>query len=140
MNPTRQVAPSTSTGPDDDVSAIIAMFAEGLPDPTGPLAILVQFHVREGTQELVEAAFAEAGVATAAEPGAIVYGLHRERREPTRFVVYERWRSLADLEVHLRTPYITALRRLLDGLIIDTPEFRVLAPAGRAAEGDSVPR
>lgn len=129
---------STSTADqDDDVSAIIASFAGELQDVTKPLAILVQFHVRDGTQELVEAAFAEAGIWTAAEPGAIAYELHRERQAPTRFVVYERWRSLADLDAHLRMPYIHAVRRVIADAMVGAPAFRVLIPAGvpvRSAE------
>lgn len=112
----------------DDVSTIISSFAAALEDPRKPLALLAEFHVRQGTQDLVEAAFADIREPTAAESGVIAFELHRERREPTRFVVYERWRSLADLEAHLRTPYIRALRRLLDGLMVGVPEFRILTP------------
>ena len=114
----------------DDVATIISSFAAALENPRKPLALLAEFHVRQGTQDLVEAAFADAREPTAAEPGVIVFELHRERGEPTRFVVYERWRSLGDLEAHLRTPYIRTLRRLLDGLIVGVPEFRVLTPTG----------
>lgn len=135
MNHAPEVADS-STGLDDDVSAIIASFGAALQDVNQPLAILAQFQVRDGTQDLVEAAFAEASASTAEEPGVIAYQMHRERQAPTRIVVYERWRSLADLDAHLRTPYIRALRRVIDGAVVGTPEFRVLIPrtgAGRAA-------
>jgi len=124
--------------PEDDASAIAASFATALEDPAQPLALLVQFSVREGTQGMVESAFAEARRPTSAEPGAIAYELHRERSAPTRFVVYERWRSLADLEAHLRTPYIRALRQLLDEVIVDTPNFRVLTPSHPASRSPAV--
>lgn len=125
----------SSTDLDDDVSAIIASFGAALQDVSKPLAILAQFQVRDGTQDLVEAAFAEASVSTAEEPGVIAYQVHRERQAPTRFVVYERWRSLADLDAHLRTPYIRALRRVIDGAVVGTPEFRVLMPRAGSGRG-----
>ncbi|HEX6537309.1 MAG TPA: putative quinol monooxygenase [Gemmatimonadaceae bacterium] len=134
MNHAPEVADS-STDLDDDVSAIIASFGAALQDVGKPLAILAQFQVRDGTQDLVEAAFAEASVSTAEEPGVIAYQVHRERGAPTRFVVYERWRSLADLDAHLRTPYIRALRRVIDGAVVGTPEFRVLMPRAGSSRG-----
>jgi quinol monooxygenase YgiN len=122
----------SSVGHDDDVAAIINSFGAALHDVTKPLAVLAQFEVRDGSQDLVEAAFAEASGSTAEEPGVLAYELHRERQAPTRFVIYERWRSLADLEAHLRTPYIRALRRVIGGAIVGAPQFRVLMPRTRS--------
>jgi quinol monooxygenase YgiN len=125
-NMNRSTAPA---GERDDVSAIIDAFAVQLYDVDKPFAILAQFEVRDGTQAAVEAAFAEASIPTAAEAGAITYTLHREREAPTRFVVYERWRSLGDLEAHLRTPYIRKVRRVIDDALAGAPVFRILMPA-----------
>jgi quinol monooxygenase YgiN len=44
--------------------------------------------------------------------------------------VYERWKSLADLEAHLRTLYITTLISETDEVLGGAPEFQVLMPAG----------
>ena len=43
-------------------------------------------------------------------------------------VVYERWRSLADLETHLRTSHATILRDAFNDLIVGVPEFTILTP------------
>jgi quinol monooxygenase YgiN len=56
-----------------------------------------------------EAAFATAIAATRDEAGMIAYDLNRDENHRTQYVVYERWRTLADLERHLRTPYIQTL-------------------------------
>lgn len=125
------IDPSTETH--DDVSVIIAAFRAALENVAKPLAILAQFHVRDGTQELVEAAFANASISTANESGVIAYELHRERQAPTLFIVYEQWRSLADLDAHLRTPYIRELRRVIDSARLGEPEFRVLIPRRHSA-------
>ena len=44
-------------------------------------------------------------------------------------VVYERWRSLEDLELHLRTSYIAALRAEIDAAMEGQPSFQLLLPA-----------
>jgi Antibiotic biosynthesis monooxygenase len=60
---------------------------------------------------------------------------HREGQDATGFAVYEQWRSLADLDRHLRTPYVTRLRDRLSRVMEGEPEFRVLLPAGEATAG-----
>jgi quinol monooxygenase YgiN len=112
----------------DEVSAMIGRFAADLSDPAKPLSLIVRFQVSEGAQELVEAAFATASEKTRHESGVLSFDLNMEARDATRFVVYERWKSLADLEAHLRTDYIAKLRMELDKLIVGTPEFHVLVP------------
>ena len=77
MNRAPEVADSSADA-DDEVSAIIASFGAALQDVTKPLAILAQFQVRDGTQALVEDAFAHASVSTANESGVIAYELHQD--------------------------------------------------------------
>src|SRR5689334_6460576 len=101
MNPVR-------IEPQDDASAIAAAFGRQLKNPAMPFALMVRFQVRDGTQDEVEAAFARASTKTRSESGVIAFDLNREAGDPTRFVVYERWRTLADLEAHLRTPHVAA--------------------------------
>lgn len=117
---------STISATSDPISALIATFANSLRDPAQPLALIVEFQVKDGAQEEVERAFAEASVSTAEEDGVAVFQLHRAHSAPARFVVYEQWRSLVDLDAHLRTPYITALRAAIDRVIVGDPSFRVL--------------
>lgn len=113
----------------DEVSAIIAEFGAQLKDPAKPFTLLVRFQVREGAQEEIEAAFARARTPTSKEEGVMTYHLNREAKDASRFVVYERWRSLADLEAHLRTPYITTLRNEFNSMIAGVPDFHMLIPA-----------
>lgn len=120
---------TTSTnGTEDVVGSIVAAFRAQLSNPANPLALLVRFRVADGDQHKVESAFDVARVQTALEEGVISFSLHREAADANRFVVYEQWRSLADLEAHLRTPYIMLLREQFDGLIVGAPEFHVLVP------------
>jgi quinol monooxygenase YgiN len=55
----------------------------------------------------------------------LAYQLHREPNNPDAFVVYEHWRSLDDLEAHLRTAYIAALRAEIDAVMEGEPNSRL---------------
>lgn len=46
---------------------------------------------------------------TAAEAGAIGYVLHRDNGDPRVWILYETWRSRADLAAHFDQPYTKAL-------------------------------
>jgi quinol monooxygenase YgiN len=112
----------------DDVASIIGAFGAQLAGTSGSLALMVRFGVQEADVPRVQAGFAAIRTPTLAESGCLRFELNREARNPARFVVYERWRSLADLEAHLRTSYVAELRRQLDAVIVGVPEFHVLLP------------
>lgn len=46
---------------------------------------------------------------TLAEPGSIAYRVHRDRDDPAVWILYETWRSRADLDAHFQQPYTKAL-------------------------------
>jgi quinol monooxygenase YgiN len=112
----------------DDVGRIIAVFAVELGDSNLPFALIAPFRVRKGEGPGIEEAFAEASAETAGETGVLAYQLHREADDPDSFVVYERWRSLEDLEAHLRTAYIAVLRAKIDAALDGQPSFQVMVP------------
>jgi quinol monooxygenase YgiN len=97
---------------DDDVAAMVARFGAQLTEPTRPFALLVRFQAQAG-----------------GEPAVMAFDLNREASDPARFVVYERWRSLAEFAAHLRTPYVAKLRHELEAMMTGAPEFHVLRPA-----------
>jgi quinol monooxygenase YgiN len=114
---------------DDAIAAIIQTFGARLQDPASSLSLLGRFAVRESGREQIKSAFSRARSRTLDEPGCQIFELNEDPQQPGHFLVYERWRSLADLGVHLRTAHIAELRALFHGLIIDGPEFQVLVPA-----------
>jgi quinol monooxygenase YgiN len=113
----------------DDIAKIINTFGTQLPNPAHSLSLLARFEVCESDRETIKFAFAHARSQTLAEPGCGVFELNEDAQNPGRFVLYERWRSLADLEVHLRKDHTTKLRSLFLRLIADGPEFQVMLPA-----------
>jgi len=60
----------------------------------------------------------------------IRYYSHLRDHNGIDFVMFEQWRSLADLEAHLRTEHVAELRATLDKLLVGSPEFEVLVSAG----------
>lgn len=118
----------TRPHPGDDSTALLDAFRAELRDPTQPLSLLVRFAVEGGAEEAVEAAFARARTQTLKEPGCRAYELHRDPRRPGAFVVYEQWRSLADLETHFQTDGFTTVRDQIGARLIAEPEFQVLLP------------
>ncbi len=113
--------------PSDDVSAIVGMFGRQLEHPEQPFTLLVRFLVRDGTQDDVVSQFAEARALTLNDPGCLAFELNWYA-DGKRFIVHEKWRSLADLDAHLRTAHADGLRRAYDAVIVGVPEFDVLVP------------
>src|SRR5262249_56723830 len=113
---------------DDKDDPIIAFVKPKLKDASKPFTLMVGVKVKEGTGEKFEAAFAKALQATRKEKGCLTYDLNRDTEDPTRYQVYERWKSLADLEAHLKTDHIKALVAVLPDVTAGRLELRVLLP------------
>jgi len=109
-------------------SAVIAPIRAALKDPSKPFGMLVQFRTKVGAQARWEAAFAKAAIPTRKEPGVLDYILYRSGSDAATYVLYERWRSLADFEAHVRMPYITTLFGETQALAASAVEVRVLVP------------
>jgi quinol monooxygenase YgiN len=112
----------------DDSATILQVIRAELRDPSKPLSLLVRFVVEASDGEKVEASFGKARLLTLNEPGCRAYVLNRDPRDPRRFVVYEQWQSLADLEAHFRKDYFSTVRAELNQLIVGAPELQVLLP------------
>ncbi|MDR5811531.1 putative quinol monooxygenase [Caballeronia sp. LZ019] len=74
------------------------------------VAVVAIFVAKPGKEEELRQ-LAEANVEpTRREPGALQYDLHRDIKEPRRFIFVERWASEAALEEHGKTAHIQAFR------------------------------
>jgi quinol monooxygenase YgiN len=113
-----------------DLHPIAAQVKAQLKDPAKPFLLVVRLQVKEGMGQKFEAAFAKAQKETRKEKGCGAYDLSRDIKEPTRYLVYERWKSLADLDTHLKSPYITTLLGELGELLNGGPDLSVMVPVG----------
>ena len=74
------------------------------------VAVVAIFVAKPGKEEELKQ-LAEANIEpTRQEAGALQYDLHRDIKEPRRFIFVERWASEAALEEHGKTAHIQAFR------------------------------
>jgi quinol monooxygenase YgiN len=112
-----------------DENPIVAEVKKALKEPSKPFTLVVHLQLKEGMQDKFEKAFAKASKETHKEKGCLVYDLNRDAKDPTRYLVYERWKCLGDLEDHLKTPHITTLLADLKDMLAAPPEAKILLPA-----------
>lgn len=106
---------------------LVAKIKSQLKDPSKPFTWIVSLQAKNGKQAKLEAAFGKA----TQEKGCLAYDLNRDVKEPRSYLVYERWQSLADMEAHLKSPYITALEDELQEFLNTPPECKLLVPVGQ---------
>jgi quinol monooxygenase YgiN len=114
----------------DRENPVITFVKSRLKDPDKPFTLIVRVQVKEGAGRQFEAAFAKAHAETRKEKGNLAYDLNRDTQDPSRYLVYERWKDLAALEAHLKTSHIKALFVELPKVTAGAPESQVLLPAG----------
>jgi quinol monooxygenase YgiN len=114
----------------DKENPVITAVKSRLKNPDKPFTLLVRVQVKEGVEKQFEAAFAKAITATRKERGNLAYDLNRDTQNPSHYLVYERWKDLAALEAHLKTPHIKALFAELPKVTDGAPESQILLPAG----------
>ena len=113
----------------DKENPIVGAVKQAVKDPARPFTMLVMLNVKDGQAEKFEAAFAQARRETRKEKGNLAYDLSRDAKEPSRYLVYERWKSVPALEEHIRSPHITRLLAEIGPLLDGLPDLRVLIPA-----------
>ena len=70
-----------------------------------PFLLVVSMTAKQGRgQDLIDA-YRGAARKSMAEPGCKSYALTRDAENPAKFLLYERWESVAALESHLEQPY-----------------------------------
>lgn len=81
--------------------------------------VIARIRAAEGKSDALAALLVEqAAVVRAAEPGCLVYRVHRSTRDPALFVFYERYVDEAAFAAHRDAPHVAAFRerRAREGL------------------------
>ncbi len=98
-----------------ELHPVAQMVREQLDVEGGPFGLLVTFDVRADATDAFERALLPAIAATWTEPGNHAYELARIGGTAGTYVLYERWRSVADLDWHLKSqPIVDALSATAD--------------------------
>jgi quinol monooxygenase YgiN len=105
--------------------------------PTAQVVVAATVHVKPESQDEALTAITTAVEATHGEDGCIAYALHRDRDEPTRFVIIEKWATPEALTDHGTTPHLKALFGALGPLLAAPPTitYTTPVPVGDAAKG-----
>lgn len=82
-----------------------------------PLTIVAILRARAGREDELGRRLAELVTPTRAEAGCINYDLHRADTDPAVWVLYENWRSDADLDLHFAEPALVRLLADLEHLL-----------------------
>jgi quinol monooxygenase YgiN len=85
--------------------------------PTEPVTVIAEFHARPGDEDHVRRTLAKMIEPTRREPGNIDYDLHQAKDDPTIFILYENWRSQADLDRHMQQPHLKRMDHELAGTL-----------------------
>lgn len=71
---------------------------------------------------------------TRREPGCLRYDIYHSADDPDAWFVYEDWRSQADFDAHMRTPYVQAFMADVPNLCADDVEICAYRRVSTAAE------
>ena len=92
------------------------------------IVVVGTFTARPGREAEAQAAFEALLAPTHAEPGCILYALHRGVDDPARLTFIERWASREELQAHLGSEHIAAALARADELFVDGGDITVYEP------------
>ena len=79
---------------------------------TNVLTVVARIRAAEGKGDALATLLAEqAGVVRSAEPGCLVYRVHRSTKDPELFLFYETYVDEAAFDLHRNAPHVAAYRR-----------------------------
>jgi quinol monooxygenase YgiN len=102
----------------------------GRTNMTESIASAVFLRSRAGKEEELASRLEELVLASRADPGVMIYDLHRSMADPALWFLYERYESQKHLNKHRENPvprhFLADAATLLDGKL-DVRTFRVIA-------------
>lgn len=70
-----------------------------------PICVAVIYVVQPGREDEATEDLRRLAAVTRKEPGNLLYAVHRSLDDPRQFLIYEQYRSQADLDAHRKAPY-----------------------------------
>lgn len=89
--------------------------------------LVARLVARDGQEEAVAAGLAVNEAASRQEPGVVEWIVYRSTDDPRRFLLYELYRSAADLEAHRATEHFARYQREVVPLL-ESREFNAWEP------------
>lgn len=98
----------------------------------GPLYLIAVIRPRPDRTDEADSALRELMAGTHAEPGCIFMELTVAADDPTTWVMFEKFRSRADWEAHMRTDHVVRGNERLAGLLREPTELHFYTARGAA--------
>jgi quinol monooxygenase YgiN len=89
------------------------------------VVVVVTLQSKAGKEDEMAAALTAGSPETHAEDGCLVYAMHQNVEDPSKFAIVESWASQAHLETHLALPKVQEMIGTLDGLADGPPNFGI---------------
>lgn len=89
-----------------------------------PLTLLAILSARPGQADELGRRLTALVAPTRLEPGCLNYDLHRSTDDPAIFMLYENWRSKADLDAHFEMPYLKNFLAGMDEVLAKEMDIR----------------
>jgi quinol monooxygenase YgiN len=74
-----------------------------------PVVVYGRFKAKPGKEAELRQALSDLMAPTRQEAGCISYQMHQHAQDSRQFMSYEIWRSQADIDQHMQTPYVAAV-------------------------------
>ncbi len=87
------------------------------------IVISAMLKAAEGKGDDLEREFQKLAPKVLKDPGVIAYAVHRSLREPSRFLVYEKYETEEALKVHSSTPHFREFSRAIASMLEGRPEI-----------------
>jgi quinol monooxygenase YgiN len=81
-----------------------------------PLTVVARVRAKAGLETRLGQELQRLVAPTRTEAGCLRYDLHESTTEPGWFLLYETWRSEADLQTHFQTSYLKAFFQIVPEL------------------------
>jgi quinol monooxygenase YgiN len=81
------------------------------------ITVVAKIVAKKDSVETVKAELFKLIPPTRKESGCIEYNLHQDNQDPSIFLFYETWESVASIEKHINTDHYKAYVKALDGTL-----------------------
>jgi quinol monooxygenase YgiN len=89
------------------------------------MIVIAKLKAKDGREAKVEKALRDMVGKVEKEEGTLIYTLHRARKDPGRFLFYEKYKDIQALKAHNSTPYLKELFDTLEPLLTGAPEIEM---------------
>lgn len=92
------------------------------------IVVVAVMKAKAGSENEMEKALRDVMPKVESEEGALVYALHRAKKDPRKFLMYEQYRDKDALNLHGSTPYLADLFAKIGPLLDGAPTIDIYEP------------